>query len=156
MLNWIGLNSPPWLTSPAWAMPAVILVYAWRNVGYAVVIFLAGLQGIPRELYEAARVDGAGGWSRFRHITLPGLSPMMLFLVLTGTLTSFQAFDIIKTMTDGGPVNATNTLVYYLYEQGFIAFNAGKSGMAAVLLFGFMLAFTIFQMRFAESRVHYG
>lgn len=156
MLSWVGLNSPQWLTSPAWAMPAVILVYAWRNVGYAVVIFLAGLQGIAPELYEAARVDGAGAWSRFWHITLPGLSPMMFFLVLTSTLTSFQAFDIIKTMTDGGPVNATNTLVYYLYEQGFIAFNAGKSGMAAVLLFGFMLVFTLMQMRHSERRVHYG
>jgi multiple sugar transport system permease protein/sn-glycerol 3-phosphate transport system permease protein len=134
----------------------VILVYAWRNVGYAVVIFLAGLQGIARELYEAARVDGADAWNRFWHITLPGLSPMMFFLVLTNTLTSFQAFDIVKTMTDGGPVNATNTLVFYLYDQGFIAFNAGKSGMAAVLLFVLLLAFTIVQMRTSEKRVHYG
>jgi multiple sugar transport system permease protein/sn-glycerol 3-phosphate transport system permease protein len=156
MLQWVGLNSPPWLTSPAWAMPAVILVYAWRNVGYAVVIFLAGLQGIARELYEAARVDGADAWNRFWHITLPGLSPMMFFLVLTNTLTSFQAFDIIKTMTDGGPVDATNTLVYYLYEEGFIAFNAGKSGMAAVLLFVLLLVFTVVQMRTSEKRVHYG
>lgn len=156
MLRWVGLISPPWLTSPAWAMPAVIIVYAWRNVGYAVVIFLAGLQGILRELYEAARVDGAGTWARFRHITLPGLSPMMFFLVLTNTLTSFQAFDIIKTMTDGGPVNTTNTLVYYLYEQGFIAFNAGKSGMAAVLLFVLLLVFTVVQMRASDKRVHYG
>jgi len=156
VLGWVGLNSPAWLTSPAWAMPAVIIVYAWRNVGYAVVIFLAGLQRIARELYEAAHVDGAGAWDRFWHITLPGLSPMMFFLVLTSTLTSFQAFDIIKTMTDGGPVNATNTLVYYLYEQGFIAFNAGKAGMAAVLLFVLMLTFTIVQMRTSEKRVHYG
>lgn len=156
ILQWVGLNSPHWLTSPAWAMPAVILVYAWRNVGYAVVIFLAGLQGIERELYEAARVDGADAWNRFRHITLPGLSPMMFFLVLTNTLTSFQAFDIIKTMTDGGPVDATNTLVFYLYEQGFIAFNAGRSAMAAVLLFALLLALTIVQMRTSEKRVHYG
>lgn len=156
MLHWVGLNSPQWLISPTWAMPAVILVYTWRNVGYAVVIFLAGLQGIAPELYEAARVDGADAWNRFWHITLPGLSPMMFFLALTNTLTSFQAFDIIKTMTDGGPVNATNTLVYYLYEQGFIAFNAGKSGMAAVLLFVLLLAFTVIQMRTAEKQVHYG
>jgi multiple sugar transport system permease protein/sn-glycerol 3-phosphate transport system permease protein len=156
VLKWVGLASPQWLTDPAWAMPAIIIVYTWRNVGYALVIFLAGLQAIPREWYEAARVDGAGALQRFLHITLPGLSPVMFFLVLTNTLSSFQAFDMIKTMTDGGPVNATNTLVYYLYEQGFIAFNAGRAGMAAVLMFAIMLAFTLFQTRYTERRVHYG
>lgn len=156
ILGWFGVVSPNWLTDPFWAMPAVIIVYVWKNMGYAVVIFLAGLQGIPRELYEAARVDGANGWHRFRYVTLPGLSPIMFFLVLTGVLSSFQAFDIIKTMTDGGPVDATNTLVYYLYEQGFIGFNAGRAGVAAVLLFSIMLAFTVVQMRYAERRVTYG
>jgi ABC-type sugar transport system permease subunit len=155
MLGWFGANSPEWLTNPRWAMPAVIIVYVWKNLGYSVVIFLAGLQGIPRELYEAARVDGASGWQRFRYVTLPGLSPVMFFLVLTGFLSSFQSFDIIKTMTDGGPVDATNTLIYYLYEQGFIGFNAGRAGVAAVLLFGMMLAFTMVQMRYAERRVTY-
>ncbi|HEX6288988.1 MAG TPA: sugar ABC transporter permease [Herpetosiphonaceae bacterium] len=155
MLGWFGANSPAWLTNPRWAMPAVIIVYVWKNIGYSVVIFLAGLQGIPRELYEAARVDGASAWQRFRYVTLPGLSPVMFFLVLTGFLSSFQAFDIIKTMTDGGPVDATNTLIYYLYEQGFIGFNAGRAGVAAVLLFGMMLAFTMVQMRYTERRVTY-
>lgn len=156
ILGWFGANSPEWLTNPAWAMPAIIIVFVWKNLGYSVVIFLAGLQAIPRELYEAARVDGANGWQRFRFITLPGLSPVMFFLVLTGVLTSFQAFDIIKTMTDGGPVDATNTLIYYLYQQGFIVFNAGRAGVAAVLLFGIMLAFTVVQTRYAEQRVTYG
>jgi multiple sugar transport system permease protein/sn-glycerol 3-phosphate transport system permease protein len=155
VLSWFGLGSPNWLTSPVWAMPAVIIVYTWRNLGYAVVIFLAGLQAIPRELYEAARVDGADSWDRFRHITLPGLSPVMFFLLLTSTLASFQAFDIIKTMTDGGPVDATNTLIYYLYEQGFVAFNPGQAGVAATVLFAIMLAFTLVQMRYTEGRVHY-
>lgn len=155
LLGVIGLNSPNWLARPAWAMPAVIIVYVWKNVGYAVVIFLAGLMAIPRELYEAARVDGAGTWQRFRYVTLPGLSPVTFFLVLTGVLASFQAFDIIKTMTDGGPVDATNTLIYYLYEQGFIGFQAGRAGVAAVLLFGIMLAFTVVQLRYAEHRVTY-
>lgn len=156
ILGWFGANSPNWLTDPRWAMPAVIIVYVWKNLGYAVVIFLAGLQAIPRELYDAARVDGASTWQRFRFVTLPGLSPVMFFLVLTSILSSFQAFDIIKTMTDGGPVDATNTLIFYLYEQGFIAFNAGRAGVAAVLLFSIMLAFTVVQMRFAERRVTYG
>jgi multiple sugar transport system permease protein/sn-glycerol 3-phosphate transport system permease protein len=156
MLGWFGIASPNWLVDPRWAMPAVIIVYVWKNVGYAMVIFIAGLQAIPRELYEAARVDGANAWQRFRNVTLPGLSPVMFFLLLTGVLSSFQAFDIIKTMTNGGPVDATNTLVFYMYEQGFVAFNAGRAGVAAVLLFGIMLAFTLVQMRFAERRVTYG
>lgn len=155
-LDVLGIISPNWLTNPAWAMPAVIIVYTWKNVGYAVVIFLAGLQAIPKELYEAARVDGALAWDRFRHVTLPGLSPVMFFLLLTNTLASFQAFDIIKTMTNGGPVDATNTLIFYLYEQGFVAFNAGAAGVAAVVLFSLMLAFTLVQMRYTENRVHYG
>lgn len=154
-LGALGLNSPNWLLDPAWAMPAVIIVHVWKNLGYAVVIYIAGLQAIPRELYEAALVDGAGGWARLRHITLPGLSPVLFFLVLTTALAAFQAFDIIKVMTDGGPVDATTTLVYYLYEEGFVAFNAGRAGVAAVVLFLAMLVFTAVQLRYNERHVHY-
>ncbi|MFN8465099.1 MAG: sugar ABC transporter permease [Caldilineaceae bacterium] len=151
----IGLQSPNWLLDPAWAMAAVIIVHVWKNLGYAVVIFLAGLQAIPRELYEAAVVDGAGAGARLRHITLPGLSPVVFFLLLTTTLAGFQAFDIIKVMTDGGPVDATTTLIYYLYQEGFVGFNAGRAGVAAVLLFLMMLAFTLVQLRTSERHVHY-
>lgn len=151
----VGLTSPNWLLDTRWAMPAVIIVYVWKNVGYAVVIYLAGLQAIPRELYEAALVDGASTWSRFRHVTLPGLSPVVFFLVLTTILAGFQTFDVIKVMTNGGPVNATTTLVYYLYEEGFVGFNAGRAGVAAVALFGMMLAITLVQMRYTERSVHY-
>jgi ABC-type sugar transport system permease subunit len=151
----VGLTSPNWLLDTAWAMPAVIIVYVWKNVGYAVVIYLAGLQAIPRELYEAALVDGASAWARFRTVTLPGLSPVVFFLVLTTILAGFQAFDVIKVMTNGGPVNATTTLVYYLYEEGFVGFNAGRAGVAAVVLFIAMLAITLVQMRYTERSVHY-
>jgi multiple sugar transport system permease protein/sn-glycerol 3-phosphate transport system permease protein len=154
-LSLLGVPSPNWLTDPAWAMPAVIIVYVWKHLGYSMVIILAGLKILSKEIYEAARVDGAGAWARFWNITLPGLSPVMFFLLLTNTLNSFQAFDIIKIMTNGGPVNATNTLVYYLYEQGFIAFNAGKAGVTATVLFVIMLTFTIIQMRYTERGVHY-
>ncbi len=154
-LDPLGIPSPNWLLDPKWSMLAVIIVYTWKNLGYAVVIFLAGLQAIPRELYEAATVDGAAAPQRFRHVTWPGLSPIMFFLALTTTLASFQAFDIIKTMTDGGPVDSTNTLVYYLYEQGFVAFNAGNAGVAALMLFGAMLAFTLVQMRYSDSTGSY-
>jgi multiple sugar transport system permease protein/sn-glycerol 3-phosphate transport system permease protein len=151
----LGVRSPDWLLDPTWAMVAVLMVHVWKNVGYAVVIYLAGLQAIPRELYEAALVDGAGPGARFRHITLPGLSPVTFFLILTTILTGFQSFDIIKTMTDGGPVGVTTTLIYYLYQEGFVAFNAGRAGVASVVLFLAMLLFTVVQMRYSERNVHY-
>ena len=155
LLGVVGLNSPNWLLDTAWAMPAVIIVHVWKTIGYAVVIYIAGLQAIPRELYEAVVVDGGGAWARFLHVTLPGLSPVIFFLILTTVLASFQAFDIIKVMTNGGPVNATTTLVFYLYEQGFVAFNAGRAGVASVVLFILMLMFTLVQMRYEERNVHY-
>jgi multiple sugar transport system permease protein/sn-glycerol 3-phosphate transport system permease protein len=143
----VGLTSPNWLLDTRWSMPAIILVHAWKNVGFAVVIYLAGLQAIPAELYEAAVVDGADARHRFRHITLPGLRPVVFFLLLTTSLTAFQAFDIIKVMTSGGPVNSTTTLIYYLYQQGFVGFNAGRAGVTAVVLFFVMLFFTLVQFR---------
>lgn len=152
----VGISSPNWLTDPAWAMPAIIIVYVWKNVGFSTVIYLAGLQAIPKDLYEAARIDGAGVLWRFRSVTLPMLSPITFFLVITSLLSSFQAFDIIKVMTDGGPVNATNTLIFYVYQQGFVAFNAGRAAAAALLLFLIMFAITMIQMRKGEERVHYG
>jgi ABC-type sugar transport system permease subunit len=155
LLGGIGIGSPSWLTDPAWALPAVIIVYIWKNVGFSTVIYLAGLQAIPQDLYEAARVDGAGVLWRFRSVTLPMLSPITFFLVITALLNSFQAFDIIKVMTEGGPVDATNTLIYYVYEQGFVAYNAGRAAAAALVLFAIMFAITLIQLRYAEERVHY-
>ncbi len=155
VLSWVGIASPRWLIDPAWALPAVILVYVWKAVGYSVVIFLAGLQGIPRELYEAARVDGAGPWDRFRAVTLPGLGPISFFLLVTSLLSAIQAFDILRVMTAGGPVIATTTLVYQLYNEGFVAFNAGRAAVYSLLLFGVMLALTAAQLRFVERRVTY-
>lgn len=149
------LRSPDWLNDPFWAMPAVIIVYVWKNVGYAVVIYLAGLQGIPRELYDAARVDGAGPWARFWHVTLPGLSPIAFFLSVTSILSCFQSFDIIKTLTDGGPANATNILILYLYELGFVSYDAGKGGVVAMVLFLIMFMLTLIQLRYVEKRVSY-
>jgi sn-glycerol 3-phosphate transport system permease protein len=156
ILGFFGLNSPTWMTDPTWSMPAIIIVYVWKSVGFSTVIFLAGLQSIPAELYEAARVDGAGRLRRFWSITLPMLSPISFFVVLTSILLSFQAFDIIAVMTQGGPVNSTNTLIYYVYEQAFVRSNAGRSAAGALVLFVIMLAITLFQLRFNERRVHYG
>lgn len=151
-----GIPSPRWLRDPFWAMVAVIVVDVWKNVGFSVVIYLAGLQAIPRELYEAARVDGANAWYRFWHVTLPQLSPVTFFLLVTSVLGSFQSFDIIKVMTNGGPVNFTKTLIYYLYEEGFVSFHAGTAAVIAVVLFALMLIVTALQFWFGERRVHYG
>ena len=155
-LRWVSLSSPDWLNQPAWSMPAIIIVYVWKNMGFAAVIFLAGLQAIPRDLYDAARVDGANIWWRFRSVTIPMLSPIAFFLLITSILNTFQAFDIIRVMTQGGPVDSTNTLIYYVYEQGFVALNAGRSAAASFVLFGLMMIITLIQLRFAEQRVHYG
>lgn len=155
-LNPFGIPSPTWLRDPFWAMVAVIIVYIWKNVGFAAVIFLAGLQTIPKDLYEAAKVDGAGAFNRFRNVTLPMLSPISFFLLVTSILSTFQAFDIIQVMTAGGPVDATNTLIYYTYEQGFVAFNAGRAAAASMILFVIMLTVTLVQLRYAERKVHYG
>jgi multiple sugar transport system permease protein/sn-glycerol 3-phosphate transport system permease protein len=155
-LGWAGVPSPRWVVDSHWAMPAVIIVYVWKTGGYAAVIFLAGLQGISRELYEAARVDGANAWERFRWVTLPGLAPITFFLTVTAILLSFQAFDIIHVMTSGGPVIATTTLLYEYYVQGFVAFHAGTAAVYAVMLFGLMLILTLIQLRYVERRVTYG
>ena len=155
-LSWVNVASPDWLNRPEWAMPAIIIVYVWKNMGFATVIFLAGLQAIPRDLYDAARVDGANVWWRFRSVTIPMLSPITFFLVVTSILNTFQAFDIIRVMTQGGPVDATNTLIYYVYEQGFVALNAGRSAAASLVLFALMMVITLVQLRFTERRVHYG
>lgn len=151
----LGLVPPNWLRDTYWAMPAVIIVYTWKNLGYTMVVCLAGLQAIPRELYEAATTDGANAWDRFRHVTLPGLAPITFFLLVTGILASFQTFDLIHVLTRGGPVDSTTTLVYYLYEQGFIAFKAGHAGVAAVFQFVLLFFITLFQIRFLERRVTY-
>ena len=155
MLGAVGLPSPRWVVDTHWAMPAVIIVYVWKTAGYAAVIFLAGLQAIPKELYEAARVDGASAWQRFRAVTLPGLAPITFFLLVTTILLSFQAFDIINVMTFGGPVIATTTLLYEYYNQAFVGFHAGTAAVYAITLFVLMLVLTIVQLRYVERRVTY-
>ena len=150
------MASPSWLADPRWAMPAVIIVSIWKDLGFTAVIYLAGLRTIPRDLYEAAKVDGAGPWWRFRSVTLPMLSPIVFFLGVTSLLNTIQSFDIIQVMTRGGPVDSTTTLIYYVYQQGFVAFNAGRASAAAIILFVAMLGITLAQVRWAERQVHYG
>ncbi len=150
-----GLAGPEWLRSTEWALPAIIIMSIWKGVGYDAVIYLAGLQGIPRELYEAARIDGASRSQLFRHITVPLLSPVTLFLVITTLIGSFQVFDAVAVMTQGGPIGSTNMYVYYLYQLGFQFFDHGLATSMAVVLLGLILTLTILQLGLARRWVHY-
>lgn len=156
MLSWFDINGPRWLEDTQWALTAIIIVYVWKNLGFAAVVFLAGLQGIPKDLYEAAKLDGASAWWRFRSVTLPMLSPISFFLMVTSVLGTFQAFDIQDVMTGGGPANATTTLVYYVYDQAWQGQRWERAAAAAVVLFFLMLIVTIVQSFWERRQVHYG
>ncbi|MEO0458878.1 MAG: sugar ABC transporter permease [Cyanobacteria bacterium P01_A01_bin.114] len=135
----LGLGGPslPWLNSPVWAMPVLIILSIWKQIGFNMVVFLAGLQTIPRSRYEAAELDGAGPWQQFRYITLPGLQPTLVFGVVTTLIFTLRSFEPVYVMTGGEPLNSTNILVYYIYEQAFSQFDFGYAAAAAtVLMFG--------------------
>jgi ABC-type sugar transport system permease subunit len=155
LLRLVGVPAVNWLGDHRWALWTLVLVTVWKTVGYPMVIYLAGLQAIPGDLYEAAALDGAGGWQRFRHITWPLLTPTTLFLLVTLTITSFQGFDIVKIMTQGGPVTSTVIYVYYIYEQAFQYFKLGKASAAVVLFFIGIVALTFAQWLAFRRRVHY-
>jgi sn-glycerol 3-phosphate transport system permease protein len=155
LLRYVGVNGPNWYLSPTWALVMVIIVYVWKNTGYAAVIYLAGLQAVPNEILEAAAVDGAGKFVRFRRIVFPLLSPTTFFLLVTITLSSLQSFDIIQIMTRGGPLFGTRTLVYDIYYEAFVAGRAGYSAAVSVILFLILFVLTVLQMRYLEKRVHY-
>lgn len=155
LLARLGQGSPNWYNDPNFAMPMVMAAYVWKNLGYAVVIYLAGLQAIPRELYEAARVDGAGALGRLRNVTLPMLTPVIFFLLVTSIISSMQAFDIIQVMTQGGPLDATKTMVFQVYDEAFVRFRVGSASAVATVLFVFLMVVTVLQIRFLERRVHY-
>ena len=141
-----------WLGDPHWAMPAIIVMTVWKNFGYNMLIFVAGLQSIPEELYEAAALDGAGAWSRFVHVTLPGLAPTFLFVGVTTMLGMFQMFSEPYVMTQGGPLRSTTTVVLMLYEEGFRWWRLGMAAAIAFVLFVIMLIGTLLQMRLQRER----
>ena len=154
-LGLVGIDGPRWLTSTTWAMPALIIMNVWKTSGYAMVIFLAGLTAIPRELHEAAEIDGANRWQAFWKITLPLLSPTTFFVVVTSLLNAFQVFDQVAVMTLGGPVDATKVFNYYIFEQAFINFKAGYASAVSIVFFLILLVMTIFQLWFSKRWVHY-
>lgn len=152
----IGIKNPPgWTSSTEWAMPAIILVSIWRNMGYYMVLYLAGLQGIPRELYEAATVDGATSWQKFKRITIPMLTPTTFFVSIMLTISCFKIFDLVQLMTDGGPGRSTNVLVYHIYNQAFLNFKFGYSSAISMVLFAIVLIITIVQFRMEKKWVNY-
>jgi multiple sugar transport system permease protein len=156
LLNWalgrVGIGPIDWLGDPTWAMPAIILLGVWKNFGYNMLIFLAGLQTIPQELYEAAAIDGAGAWQRFRHVTLPGLAPMTLFVGVTTMIGYFQLFAEPYVMTQGGPLGATRSLLLLMYEEGFRWWRMGLASAVAVLLLLITLAGALLQVRLGRRR----
>ncbi len=155
LLDLMRLPRVAWLTSAETALLSVSLVTVWLQLGVNTVIMLAGMQGIPDELYEAARIDGAGFWASFRNVTLPLLSPTIFFLLVVDTLGAFQAFTQFDVMTRGGPVDATTTIVYSIYREFYFNGNYGFASAQAVILLFIMLIFTILQFGVLERRVHY-
>lgn len=154
VIRLFGLPGPGWLVDSAWAKPALILMSLW-SVGGTVVIFLAGLQGVPRTLYEAASLDGAGPWRQFRHVTVPMMSPVIFFNLIIGIIGSFQVFTQAYVMTGGGPQNATLFYVLHLFKQGFGLFRMGYAAAMAWFLFLIILALTLLQMTLARRWVYY-
>jgi len=147
LLAQLGLPTHNWLGDTVLAMPAIVAMIVWKNMGFAMVIFLAGLQTIPKSLYEAARIDGAGRWAEFRYVTLPGLRPTMLFVVVTTTIGYLQVFEEPFVMTGGGPLDSTLSLAMYTYEEGFRFFHQGYAAAISYVLFVVVAVIAVIQFR---------
>ena len=146
-LDLLGIVPIPWLSSTVWAMPVLIILSIWKQLGFNMVVFLAGLQAIPRSRYEAAELDGANAWEQFRHVTLPGLQPTIIFAIVTTAIFTLRSFEQVYVITGGGPLNTTNLLVYYIYQEAFAQFDFGYAAAAATVLLAFTLVFVYLQLR---------
>ena len=147
----LGMNPIPWLSSTAWAMPVLILLSTWKQLGFNLVVFLAGLQTIPQSHYEAAELDGANDWAKFWYITLPGLRPTIIFATITTAIFTLRSFEQVYIITGGGPLNSTNILVYYIYEQAFARFEFGYAAAAATILLAIAGIFVYLQLKIWRS-----
>ncbi|MCD9098714.1 sugar ABC transporter permease [Luteimonas fraxinea] len=156
LVNWalghIGIAPVDWLGDPAWAMPTIILFAVWKNFGYNMVIFIAGLAAIPEDLYEAARIDGASRWKQFVHVTLPMLGPVLLVVAVITVSGYFQLFAEPYVMTRGDPLQSTVSVLYFMYEEGFMWWNLGRASAVAFLLFLIILGVTTLLLRFGRKR----
>ena len=149
-LGLIGISPVDWLGDPRWAMPAIIVFAVWKNFGYNMIILLAGLQSIPEQLYEAARIDGASMWQQFRHVTLPMLAPIVTMVNILTIAGYFQLFAEPYVMTQGGPLQSTVSVLYFMYEEGFKWWNLGSASAVAFVLFLFIFCVTAVQLRLAR------
>ena len=147
ILGAIGIEPIPWLGSTVWAMPVLILLSTWKQLGFNLVVFLAGLQTIPDSRYEAAELDGARGWQKFWHVTLPGLRPTLVFATVTTAIFTFRSFEQVYVITGGGPLNSTNLLVYYIYEEAFGMFDFGYAAAGTTILLMLTLGLVWLQLR---------
>ncbi|WP_221583908.1 carbohydrate ABC transporter permease [Microbacterium sp. G2-8] len=152
LLGAVGIPGPGWLTSTDWAMPAVVIISTWRDMGYYMVLFIAGLQTVPPELYEAARVDGANAWQRFWNVTLPCLRPTMFFVTVILTINSLKVFDLILVLTQGGPGQSTTVISQFIFNKGFEENDFGYASAASVVLFALCLVVTIVQYMWNKKR----
>ncbi|MFN5515154.1 MAG: carbohydrate ABC transporter permease [Cyanobacteriota bacterium] len=150
-LRWLGLTEGiPWLTSPQWALGSVMAVTIWKGLGYYMVIYLAGLQGIPADLYEAAALDGAGGWERHWYITLPLMRPYLLLVGVISSISALKVFEEVYIMTQGGPLNHTKTVVYYLYELAFQNLDLNYAAAVGLALFAVIFLFSLANLKLSR------
>jgi multiple sugar transport system permease protein len=156
VLSWAGIDGPGWWTDPVWAMPSIILASAWKDLGFVMVILLAGLQAIDPDLIDAARVDGAGWWRRLFSVVLPLLSPSTFFVIVISLINGFQVFDQVYAMTGGGPGGATQVVVQQIYDLTFRYGKAGEASALSWMLFVVILAVTVVQIRGQRKWVNYG
>jgi len=147
LLSLIGISPTPWLGSTTWAMPILILLSIWKQLGFNMVVFLAGLQTIPTSRYEAAELDGANAWQQFWYITLPGLRPTVVFAIVTTVIFTLRSFEQVYVVTGGGPLNSTNILVYYIYQEAFAQFDFGYAAAAATVLLAVTLLLVYLQLQ---------
>ncbi|WP_010283705.1 carbohydrate ABC transporter permease [Bacillus timonensis] len=156
LLMTLGIDNPPgWIADVTFALPSVMLIMVWTGIGFNLIIYLAGLQNIPKELYEAAQMDGANAWTQFRKITIPLVSPTTFLLFVTGVISSFKVFDLIIVLTNGGPANSTITPVVYLYQQAFIELKTGYASAISLVMFIIILIITYIQFIGQKKWVNY-
>ncbi|SHN00153.1 carbohydrate ABC transporter membrane protein 1, CUT1 family [Gracilibacillus kekensis] len=156
VLMTFGIQNPPtWISDPNFALISLMIIHTWISIGFSLIVYIAGLQSIPKELYEAADIDGANSWYKFRNITIPLISPTSFFLLITGIIASFKAFDLIAVLTQGGPLNSTTMLVWHLYERAFLDLDVGYASAIAVVLFLFVFTITILQWVGQKKWVNY-
>jgi len=154
-LDFIGIQGPAWLSSERWAMPAMIIQGVWAGLGINIVLYLAALQGVPRSFYEAAEIDGANNWQRFRYITLPCISPTSLYILITAIIVALQDYPRFQIMTEGGPNYSTTTIVYYLFQNAFRYMDMGYASAMAWILGLIILTITVLNFYLSKRWVHY-